>query len=274
MKFWIEKNGFIYLFQILKAAGIEDDYQKIEFLIRDGRVSVNGETSFKQRHILKNGDIVQYRDKHIKVLDKTASGEKPAKYTEGKPYKGAVKHGRTKTWKPHPVNENLQIDQEIEKNGRFLHNFLREHKLTISIAESCTGGMLQEIITKKAGSSQYFLGGFVVYSEMAKRQILRVPEEELQRYGAVSREIAEIMTEKCQELLRTDISCAITGLAGPEGDERGNPVGTVHIAVKSGEEIHHRVEHFSGDRVLIRKKSCAASLQLLKNKIKKYLTNK
>ena len=112
---------------------------------------------------------------------------------------------------------------------------LREKGLTLSAAESCTGGLIAKRITDLAGASQIFRGGVVSYVNDVKAQVLGVPQETLDAYGAVSEPVARAMAEGCRKLCGSDIAVSVTGLAGPEGDDRGNEVGTVYIALADSE---------------------------------------
>ena len=112
---------------------------------------------------------------------------------------------------------------------------LREKGLTLSAAESCTGGLIAKNITDLAGASQIFRGGVVSYTNDVKADVLGVPRETLDTYGAVSEPVARAMAEGCRRLCGSDIAVSVTGLAGPDGDDRGNEVGTVYIALADSE---------------------------------------
>ena len=108
---------------------------------------------------------------------------------------------------------------------------LRERGLTLSTAESCTGGLIAKRVTDIPGASQIFRGGVVSYTNDVKADVLGVPRAALDAWGAVSEPVARAMAEGCRRLCGSDIALAVTGLAGPEGDDRGNEVGTVYIAL-------------------------------------------
>jgi nicotinamide-nucleotide amidase len=126
--------------------------------------------------------------------------------------------------------------------GQFLGELLRKNGLTLAVAESCTGGYIAHQITSFAGSSSYFKGGVVAYSNEMKKHILGVSDASLVQFGAVSSEVAEQMVEGVAQLANADVAIATTGIAGPDGGTAEKPVGTVWIAVKFGDEI--RVELF------------------------------
>ncbi len=129
-----------------------------------------------------------------------------------------------------------------------LGELLMEKELTVSSAESCTGGNIAHKIVQKSGSSAYFLGSVVSYSNDVKADVLGVSRSDIARHGAVSREVAEQMALGAAKLMRTDCAIATTGIAGPEGGSKFKPVGTVWFAVKYGKRIVSECVHFDGDR--------------------------
>ena len=112
---------------------------------------------------------------------------------------------------------------------------LREKGLTLSAAESCTGGLVAKWITDLPGASAVFRGGVVSYTNDVKAQVLGVPEELLEAFGAVSEPVARAMAERCRTICGSDLAVSVTGVAGPDTDDRGNEVGTVYIALASAE---------------------------------------
>lgn len=261
MKFWIDKGGFIYLFQILKAAGAIHDYKDVSLAIKHGQVSVNEETCFKQKQVLKVGDNVHYKKLHIRILERDELGRTDEEIMRLKKPEGNVKHGYLKEWDHKPIQKNTDIIQEMEETSRKLHENLLKSNLTLAIAESCTGGMVQSLITSHAGSSAYFLGGIVSYSDLIKQKILKVDKQILEKYGAVSPETCREMALNIAKLFASDFAASITGIAGPTGGTKEKPVGTVHIAVIRNERLIDRSFLFRGTRDMIRKKS---TLELLK----------
>jgi len=111
-----------------------------------------------------------------------------------------------------------------------LYSLLRAHGFTLSVAESCTGGGLGAALTSVPGSSAYFKGGVIAYSNEAKQELLGVPAGLLAQYGAVSEEVARDMSQQVCSLLHTDVGVAITGIAGPDGGTSEKPVGLVFIS--------------------------------------------
>ena len=118
-----------------------------------------------------------------------------------------------------------------------LGNLLKSKKLSLSTAESCTGGGVAAAITSVAGSSEYFMGGIVTYSNDVKVSLLHVSSETLEKYGAVSRETVMEMAAGAMNTLKTDCAIATSGIAGPGGGSLEKPVGTIWIAVAYKNEI-------------------------------------
>ena len=146
------------------------------------------------------------------------------------------------------------MDNEIFQLAQELGIFLKQRNWKIATAESCTGGGIARAITDVPGSSKWFDRGFVTYSNQAKIDMLGVKPDTLEHFGAVSAETAIEMAEGCLQFSEADVAIAVTGIAGPEGGTLNKPVGTVYIAlaVKNQKSEHYK-NHFSGDRILIRK---------------------
>lgn len=140
------------------------------------------------------------------------------------------------------------ISTEDKSLSQVLGDLLKERELTVSSAESCTGGNIAHKIVQVPGSSAYFLGSVVSYSNEVKAEVLKVSRSNLDRYGAVSKEVVEQMALGVSKLMHTDCAIATSGIAGPEGGTKFKPVGTVWIAVKLGERIVSECRHFEGDR--------------------------
>ena len=133
-----------------------------------------------------------------------------------------------------------------------LKDYLDRNKLTISTAESCTGGLLGAILTSIPGSSTYFQGSIVAYSNYQKMNLLKINEKTLQNYGAVSEQCAIEMAKNLKDIMKTNISISITGIAGPEGGTEKKPVGTVFSAIFFNDKENVYKYQFSGNRNLIR----------------------
>jgi nicotinamide-nucleotide amidase len=141
---------------------------------------------------------------------------------------------------------------------------LREKNMTVSTAESCTGGLIAKMLTDTAGSSNYFIQGAVTYSNEAKTARLGVKLETLREYGAVSEEVCREMAEGMRRVSETDYALASTGIAGPSGGTEEKPVGLVFLGVtdKNGTAVERC--NFSGDRDVIRAKSAYTALNMLR----------
>lgn len=142
-------------------------------------------------------------------------------------------------------------------------NLLRRAGKTLSVAESCTGGMLGGLLTSVAGASDWFAGGVIAYSNRLKMDLLNVPESVIQSSGAVSRRTAAAMAAGIMERAGTDLAIAVTGIAGPGGGTADKPVGTVCMAL--GDEDGYRTweELFTGDREEVRTAAISFILQEL-----------
>ena len=134
---------------------------------------------------------------------------------------------------------------------------------TLATAESCTGGGIGAALTAVPGSSSVYMGGVISYDSAVKMEILGVPSEWIEKYGAVSPWVAMEMASGVRGLLHTDVAVSVTGLAGPGGDEHGHPVGTVYIAYEDRDRngVHHYC--FEGDREAVRKQAVEAALKLI-----------
>ena len=122
-------------------------------------------------------------------------------------------------------------------NLKKLHKKLIDKKLTISVAESCTGGLLASHLTKLANSSKYFQIGLITYSNKAKTKILKVDRNIIKKYGAVSKECCEEMVKNLSKISKSKINVSITGIAGPGGGSKLKPVGLVYIGIKTGKYL-------------------------------------
>jgi nicotinamide-nucleotide amidase len=140
---------------------------------------------------------------------------------------------------------------------------MRQRRATLSVAESCTGGLIVHRITNVSGSSDYFEMGIVSYSNRSKVELLNVPRGEIDRYGAVSHQVAEKMARGVRLRAKTDIGLATTGIAGPRGGTRRTPVGTVFIGLDHEGGMEVREFHFKGNRGEIKEKASQKGLEML-----------
>lgn len=134
---------------------------------------------------------------------------------------------------------------------------------TLVTAESCTGGGIGAALTAVPGSSEVYKGGIISYTNEVKKSLLGVSREVLERYGAVSAPVVEAMAIGARERLCADIAVSVTGLAGPGGDDYGNPVGTVYIGYTDASKTVSTEFHFSGDREAVRAAAIRAALEFV-----------
>ncbi|HRA47788.1 MAG TPA: CinA family protein [Thermomicrobiales bacterium] len=154
--------------------------------------------------------------------------------------------------------------------GQINHILTGRTDLTLATAESCTGGSVAQAITAFAGSSDYFLGGIVSYSNAAKHNILGVSIEILETKGAVSAECAEAMAHGARAALQSSIAVATTGIAGPGGATPRKPIGLVYLAVATETGTTVQEHHFAGDRHVVTLAATHTALQLLVDAIQQY----
>ncbi len=145
---------------------------------------------------------------------------------------------------------------------------LKEQGLTLAVAESCTGGLICHRLTNIAGSSDYFLGGVVTYSNRAKMDLLRVPEDILAQQGAVSAQTVRAMALGVRGLFNAAIGLAVSGIAGPSGGSLKKPVGTVYIGVATHQGVQARHYFFHGSREEIKSLSAQTALDRLRRELK------
>lgn len=147
-------------------------------------------------------------------------------------------------------------------------NFLRKSGKTIALAESCTGGLLGKMLTDIPGSSDYFQAGWIAYSNEAKRRFLSVPGEIIEKYGAVSREVAGEMATRASQIAGADIGIGITGIAGPEGGSVEKPIGLVCIGLSMNGKTEVQEYRFPPvNRDFVRHRSAMAALNMLRIKL-------
>ncbi len=180
---------------------------------------------------------------------------------------------------------NKTIENEVEKLQEILgtaiaatediapdvliSRMLKEMGLTLSTAESCTGGNIAHLLTRHPGSSLFFKGGVIAYSNEVKQNVLGVNLQNIENHGAVSREVVEQMAQGVRKLLKTDIAVATSGVAGPGGGTPGKPVGTVWIAAANGEKTISRRFQFGNFRERNIEKATFAAIFLIKELVEK-----
>ncbi len=150
---------------------------------------------------------------------------------------------------------------------------LLANDLTVSVAESCTGGTIAQRLTSEPGSSKFFKGGVVSYSNESKVQILGVPPEIIAEYGAVSEQVVTEMATRARVLFKTNYGLATTGIAGPDGGTEQNPVGTIYLAVATGRGVVTHKQKFGSDRLRNIERSTIEILNLFRKELLKDLGN-
>ncbi|HET9820047.1 MAG TPA: CinA family protein [Rhodanobacteraceae bacterium] len=160
------------------------------------------------------------------------------------------------------VDPPISSDRVLHALAQDVADALRERGQMLATAESCTGGWIAKLMTDLAGSSAWFQGGAVTYSNGLKQSLLGVAASTLEQHGAVSRECALEMVRGALERLASDVAVAVTGIAGPTGGTPDKPVGTVWIAWQCrGGDARAELFHFDGDRDAVRRRTVAAALE-------------
>lgn len=162
------------------------------------------------------------------------------------------------------VSDYLFSDEEIDSLPKRVGRLLRESRKTLSVAESCTSGLLGKLLTDESGASSYFLGGVISYSNELKESLLHVPKEILLEHGAVSHETARAMSEGVLKLSRSDYALSITGVAGPEGGTEEKPVGLFYIGISNGSVTKSFQFQFPSNRDYIRTIAAYSALDTLR----------
>ncbi|MDX9702546.1 MAG: CinA family protein [Candidatus Auribacterota bacterium] len=165
------------------------------------------------------------------------------------------------------MGEMLEYSEKLPHDIGLL---LINKKLTLALAESCSGGLVSHRITQVPGSSNYFLGGVVAYSNDMKMRLLGVHESTLDQYGAVSKQTAIEMAQGIKKISDASICCAITGIAGPGGGSIEKPLGLVYIAVTSYKQEECKQFQFLGSREEIKIKTSNEALKMILYSIEHY----
>jgi len=146
-----------------------------------------------------------------------------------------------------------------------ISQLLRKKNKTVALAESCSGGLLSHRITNIPGSSEYFIGSMVTYSNKAKVNLLKIAPKLIAQHGAVSSQVARRMAKGVRKLFRADFGVSITGIAGPGGGTKTKPVGLTYIAVNSRTKTICVKSIFKGTRLSIKSQAAAKAFELLLN---------
>lgn len=161
------------------------------------------------------------------------------------------------------VGEQVFTQHDDESLESVVGSLLLDRGATLSTAESCTGGLLSERLTRVSGSSGFFVGGVVTYSNALKEALLGVRGDTLESHGAVSEPVCRQMAENVRLRLGSDYGVGITGIAGPGGGSEEKPVGNVHVAVAGpGGQVEHRLRRLPGDRQAVRQQTSQLALEM------------
>ena len=158
------------------------------------------------------------------------------------------------------IPRDQMAPEVLEAASKVIELAMAGKRTTVATAESCTGGLLGAALTSVPGSSAVYLGGVISYSNSVKQSLLGVPRATLDRWGAVSPQVAAAMGASVRSLLRSAIGVGVTGVAGPDGSER-KPVGLIYVAINSGRST--RIERLVGDHGRHGNRSSAVALALL-----------
>lgn len=158
----------------------------------------------------------------------------------------------------------MNVSHEIlQQRAAEILEICRKRALTVTTAESCTGGLIAAYLTAVPGSSDVVDRGFVTYANESKTEMLAVPAAMIEAHGAVSEPVARAMAEGALARSRADITVAVTGIAGPTGGTAEKPVGTVHLAACRNGKLINRREKFEGDREVVRLQTVATAFKMI-----------
>jgi nicotinamide-nucleotide amidase len=181
------------------------------------------------------------------------------------------------------VEENICRELGVfvfSKNEEMLEDvvskLLKKYDRTLAVAESCTGGLISNLLTNVQGSSKFFLEGIISYSNQSKKDLLNVPERLIDEHGSVSAEVAKAMASGVKERAQADIGLSVTGVAGPAGVDKGidreKPVGLVYVAIVINGDTEYKEYRFFGSRISIKKCAANAALNMLRLRLLKKTT--
>jgi nicotinamide-nucleotide amidase len=159
---------------------------------------------------------------------------------------------------------------EEQRMEEVLGEMLRRRHLTISVAESCTGGLIGHLLTNVPGSSDYFIGGVIVYSNTSKIKLLGISSETLKTHGAVSDPVVREMARGARNRLASSIGLSVSGIAGPDGGSREKPVGTVYIGLAGNERVVSGKYQFQGTREQVKMNTAMMALDWVRRYLHAY----
>lgn len=240
----------VILSQMVKICGISES--KVETMVKD---LIDAQTNPTIATYAKTGEV------HIRVTAR-AEDDKDAK----KLIKPIVKELKARFgYDVYSTEEDTTLEKAVV-------DLLTANKLTVTCAESCTGGLLSARLINNPGVSDVYKCGYVTYSNKAKRKILGVKKPTLQKFGAVSAQTAEEMVKGAAFVSKADVAVAITGIAGPDGGTPEKPVGLVYIACKVKSVVTVKEYRFNGNRAKIRESATSAALMLIRSCMLEYFS--
>lgn len=234
--------------QTVKICGVSES--EVETRVKD---MIDSQTNPTLATYAKTGEV------HIRVTASAGSHKEARKLI-----KPVVKELKSRFgYDIYSTEEDTTLEKAVVE-------LLQGNNLTVTSAESCTGGMLSARLINVPGASDIFKVGLVTYSNKAKRKFLGVKKSTLQKYGAVSRQTAEEMAKGASFINKADVAVAITGIAGPDGGSEEKPVGLVYIACNVKGNVTVREYHFKGNRAKIRESSTSSALILMRSCVLEY----
>ncbi len=277
--YWIEKNGVFYVF--MPGMPFEMKEMMTGFVLPKVRELTKSAKSITKRLTLLTtglGESIIYE--RMGLIDDFLEGAKLAFLPSAEGVKLRITAEADSDEKA--MEKIYEIEQKIraligrnvygreeETMGSVLGRILNERELRLSIAESCTGGLISSIITDASGSSAYFDRSIVAYSNAAKVEILGVEESVIDEYGAVSAEAAKQMADGVRTISGSDLGLAVTGIMGPTGATVSKPVGTVFISVCDRERTEVQHFQFGDDRINNKLRTAQAALDM----VRKFILN-
>lgn len=242
--------GAIYS-QTVKICGVGES--KVETEIKD---LIDAQTNPTLATYAKTGEV------HLRVTASAGSEKEAKKLT-----KPMVKELKARFGADiYTTEDDVTLEKAVE-------DLLLANKLTLTCAESCTGGLLAARLVNVPGASEVFKAGLVTYSNKAKRKLLNVKKSTLQKYGAVSAKTAEEMAKGAAFASKCDVTVSTTGIAGPDGGTKEKPVGLVYIACSVKGKVTVKEYHFTGSRAKVRESTVSAALTLMRSCILEYISD-
>lgn len=236
------EKGYAQIYKIYGRSETEVKEKISDILAKKGAIDVSTRRRAKEVHVLAE---VEEQDEEL-AKEKLKPVHKEIKKALGTMY--------------YSTKENETLEEAVVR-------LLMKYELTVTTAESCTGGMIASKLVNVPGASEVFNEGFITYSNKAKRKILDVSKNTLKKYGAVSEQTVKEMAIGGVFAADSDACIAVTGIAGPDGGTEEKPVGLVYIGCCIKDEVTVKECHFHGTRMEIREQSANAALDLLRSAI-------